>query len=121
MKVLVVNDDGINAKGINVLAEALRKNHEVFVLAPHVNRSCSSNCIIMQTALEIEPFKDSLGNQIKNMYTTSRTAKGTEAYQLMLEKFKVAGLIDYVTMTKSLAGSIYTAYIIKDIKVELPL
>ena len=69
MKVLVVNDDGINAKGINVLAESLRKNYEVFVLAPHVNRSCSSNCIIMQTALEIEPFKDSQGNQIKNMYS----------------------------------------------------
>lgn len=34
MRILIVNDDGIHAKGIIALAERLRDKHEVFVIAP---------------------------------------------------------------------------------------
>ncbi|MBO4535470.1 MAG: hypothetical protein J5755_05985, partial [Clostridia bacterium] len=34
MKILLVNDDGIAAKGIKALAEVLAPHHEVVVVAP---------------------------------------------------------------------------------------
>ena len=34
MKIMLCNDDGINAEGINVLHGLLVKKHEVFVIAP---------------------------------------------------------------------------------------
>lgn len=34
MRILIVNDDGIHAKGIIALAERLRNKHEIFVIAP---------------------------------------------------------------------------------------
>ena len=48
MKILLSNDDGIQAKGINVLAERLEKDgHEVYVIAPDSNRSAVSHHITM--------------------------------------------------------------------------
>ena len=45
MRVLVTNDDGVKARGIDVLVEALRKlaNVEVTVVAPAQNRSGTSD------------------------------------------------------------------------------
>jgi 5'-nucleotidase len=43
MKILVSNDDGYLATGINVLAEALDKIADVVVVAPDRNRSAASN------------------------------------------------------------------------------
>ena len=34
MKIMLCNDDGIHAEGINVLHDQLIKEHEVFVIAP---------------------------------------------------------------------------------------
>ena len=46
MKILLTNDDGWDAPGINVLRERLLDdNHEVFVLAPASNKSGSSQSI----------------------------------------------------------------------------
>lgn len=46
MKILLTNDDGINSRGIQKLAELLRvKGHKVFVIAPDANRSGISNAI----------------------------------------------------------------------------
>lgn len=59
-------------------------------------------------------------NQIKNIYSTSRTAKDTEAYRDMLGKFSAANLIEYTTMTKTIAGTPYTSYLIKNVRTELP-
>ena len=38
MKILIVNDDGVSAKGINVLARMLSNAHEVTVVAPMVEQ-----------------------------------------------------------------------------------
>lgn len=43
MKLLLTNDDGIDAEGIKVLAEVLSADNEVFVVAPDVNNSAASN------------------------------------------------------------------------------
>ncbi len=45
MKILVTNDDGIDAEGLVVLARELRKEHEVWVLAPDRERSGASHSV----------------------------------------------------------------------------
>ena len=45
MRILVVNDDGINAKGIHILAEAAKEFGEVWVVAPDKQCSAMSQCI----------------------------------------------------------------------------
>jgi 5'-nucleotidase len=48
MNILLTNDDGIEAKGLNVLAERFEKaGHSVYVIAPDSNRSAVSHHITM--------------------------------------------------------------------------
>lgn len=48
MNILISNDDGINAKGIQALIKRLKKdNHDVYVIAPDSNRSAVSNHLTM--------------------------------------------------------------------------
>jgi 5'-nucleotidase len=53
MKILVSNDDGYLATGINVLADALADIAEVVVVAPDRNRSAASNSLTLQDPLRI--------------------------------------------------------------------
>jgi 5'-nucleotidase len=53
MKILVSNDDGYLATGINVLAEALEKIADVVVVAPDRNRSAASNSLTLHDPLRI--------------------------------------------------------------------
>lgn len=46
MKLLITNDDGIDADGIRDLTRDLSADNEVFVVAPDVNNSAVSNRII---------------------------------------------------------------------------
>ena len=45
MKILITNDDGIQAEGINALYEALKDRHECFVIAPDSERSACSHSL----------------------------------------------------------------------------
>ena len=45
MRILVSNDDGFHAEGIQVLATELRKIAEVIVVAPDRNRSAASRSL----------------------------------------------------------------------------
>lgn len=45
MRILVTNDDGIDAVGINVLANALCKDNHVTMIAPDTERSASSHSL----------------------------------------------------------------------------
>lgn len=45
MRILLANDDGIDAKGIAALVNILKKDHEVYVAAPHRQRSGYSHSI----------------------------------------------------------------------------
>ncbi|AXF76714.1 5'/3'-nucleotidase SurE [Erwinia tracheiphila] len=51
MRILLSNDDGIHAPGIQILAEALREFAEVQVVAPDRNRSGASNSLTLETPL----------------------------------------------------------------------
>ncbi|MBL1212104.1 MAG: 5'/3'-nucleotidase SurE [Ignavibacteriae bacterium] len=53
MKILVSNDDGIDAPGIHALAEALKKIGEVIVVAPRTEQSAVGHKITMQNPLRV--------------------------------------------------------------------
>lgn len=53
MKILVSNDDGYLATGINVLADALSAIADVVVVAPDRNRSAASNSLTLSDPLRI--------------------------------------------------------------------
>ncbi len=52
MNILVVNDDGINADGLHVLANALCKYGDVYVCAPDRGRSAASHSIDLVNPIE---------------------------------------------------------------------
>jgi len=51
MKILVTNDDGFTSEGIQTLASVLRTRHEVWVVAPSINRSGVSHGLTMDEPL----------------------------------------------------------------------
>ena len=53
MRILVSNDDGYLATGINVLTEALEKVADVVVVAPDRNRSAASNSLTVHSPLRV--------------------------------------------------------------------
>ncbi|OJF77596.1 MAG: hypothetical protein BKP49_01030 [Treponema sp. CETP13] len=51
MRILVVNDDGINEEGVQILLDVLKERHDVWAIAPDKNRSGVSNGITMKNPL----------------------------------------------------------------------
>ncbi|MEQ8207970.1 MAG: 5'/3'-nucleotidase SurE [Woeseia sp.] len=58
MKILVSNDDGYLATGINTLAEALADIGEVVVVAPDRNHSGASNSLTLHSPLRIHKVRE---------------------------------------------------------------
>lgn len=52
MKILISNDDGYLAEGIQVLAKYLSIDHQVVVVAPNENKSASSSSLTLNRALK---------------------------------------------------------------------
>jgi 5'-nucleotidase len=50
-RILVTNDDGINAAGLNILAHTLSEVAEVYVVAPELERSAMGHAITMHKPL----------------------------------------------------------------------
>lgn len=63
MNILLANDDGFEAKGINTLYKVLSKKHKVFMVAPDSNRSAVSHHYSMFKTQVIK-------NAGKNIWTT---------------------------------------------------
>jgi len=57
MRLLITNDDGINAKGIYALAKELEKNHEVIIVAPANERSACGHSITLSRPLIVKEVK----------------------------------------------------------------
>ncbi|MFV0517290.1 MAG: 5'/3'-nucleotidase SurE [Aminipila sp.] len=60
MNILVANDDGIKARGIYELVKVLSKEADIYVCAPHVERSAAGHSITVRTGLEAKevPFEN---------------------------------------------------------------
>lgn len=54
MNILIVNDDGINSKGLHILARALMPHGKVYVSAPANEQSAKSHAITIGPTIEIK-------------------------------------------------------------------
>lgn len=58
MNILLTNDDGIHAQGINVLYKCLSRKHSVYIVAPDKEKSGCSSAITMKEELKIETLSE---------------------------------------------------------------
>jgi len=59
VRVLVSNDDGVDAPGIRILAEGLRgAGHQVWVVAPDRDRSGASNSLTLDLPIRIRQLDE---------------------------------------------------------------
>ena len=58
MRILLSNDDGIHAPGIQTLAKHLREFADVQVVAPDRNRSGASNSLTLESSLRTFTFEN---------------------------------------------------------------
>jgi 5'-nucleotidase len=58
MRILVSNDDGINSRGIRLLAAELRKLGEVTVVAPDTERSAVGHAITLSDPLRVKEVRE---------------------------------------------------------------
>jgi len=59
LRLLISNDDGVHAKGINVLADELKKIAKVTVVAPDRERSAAAHSLTLHHPLRVEKVKTS--------------------------------------------------------------
>jgi 5'-nucleotidase len=57
MRVLLTNDDGIFAKGIEALYQALKHEHEVTIVAPETEQSAVGHAITFLNPLRVSPVR----------------------------------------------------------------
>ena len=60
MKILISNDDGIEAQGVKTLTEYLSKDHEVIVVAPSENKSAASSSLTLNRPLKPVKIADNI-------------------------------------------------------------
>lgn len=58
MKILVSNDDGVNAPGIKVLAKALGNVGDISVVAPDRDRSAASHSLTLESPLRVHALEN---------------------------------------------------------------
>lgn len=54
MRLLLTNDDGYGSEGIDALADALGRDHEVWIVAPDSERSGTSHALTLKSASKIK-------------------------------------------------------------------
>ena len=70
-RILVTNDDGIAARGIQCLAESMTDFGDVYVIAPDSPQSGMSHAVTFSRILRLSPFE--FGSGIKKAYACSGT------------------------------------------------
>ncbi|MBU3090908.1 5'/3'-nucleotidase SurE [Clostridium sp. CM028] len=73
MRLLLTNDDGINAKGLYALAKELEKNHEVIIVAPYNEKSACGHSITLTRPLIVRETK------IEGLKSKAYSVDGTPA------------------------------------------
>ena len=57
MKILLSNDDGYYASGIQALIVELEKNHDIYVAAPAINHSAGSSALSVRKDINVDEVK----------------------------------------------------------------
>ncbi|MCF0149300.1 MAG: 5'/3'-nucleotidase SurE [Clostridium sp.] len=77
MKILITNDDGIDARGILALAKEISRKHEVTVVAPREQKSASSHSISIHNPIKIR--EENLDENFKAYSLVGTPADCTQA------------------------------------------
>jgi 5'-nucleotidase len=56
--ILLTNDDGYDAKGLQSLYKELKNEHDVFVVAPHTQQSGASHSLTLRKPIRLEKLHD---------------------------------------------------------------
>ena len=75
MKILLTNDDGYEAQGINILAKLLKKYGDIYIVAPKNVMSAKSVSIVLDRPIEVKKIN-------KYLYVTDGTPADCVAYGL---------------------------------------
>ena len=99
MKILLTNDDGIDAPGLWAAANALRQTGEVFVVAPHKEQSGVGAALTLRspvrvTAAAVEPRLSGDGNGLHPV--TAYSVEGTPGDSCILALERLVGRVDLV-------------------------
>lgn len=84
MRILVANDDGIQAAGIKALVESLSQEHEVHVVAPTKERSAMGHALTLHRPLRVEKLPENYFKNVKHSYTIDGTP--TDCIKIALNK-----------------------------------
>jgi 5'-nucleotidase len=73
VRILLSNDDGINAPGLNILATRLAENaaHDVYIVAPDRQRSATGHSLTLHKPLRVERIE--VDPKIKGAWSTTGT------------------------------------------------
>lgn len=108
MRILVSNDDGINARGIRVLAHRLaqEKDFEVYVCAPDRERSATGHALTLHKPLRVEEVD--LGSQVKGAWLTTGTPSDCVKFAVgcLLKDIKFDFVISGINSGANLGGEI---------------
>ncbi len=69
MKILVSNDDGVNAQGLHCLSEAMCSLGNVVIVAPDRNRSGASNSLTLENPIRVETLEEGKRYSVKGTPT----------------------------------------------------
>jgi 5'-nucleotidase len=67
MRILISNDDGIQANGIHALAKALSQHHEVYVVAPEKEQSAQGHALTLHHPLRAVDFTKQFNKEGANV------------------------------------------------------
>lgn len=90
MKVLLVNDDGIHAEGIRLLAKELEKKYELVIVAPEEQKSAQSQAITIHNTLTVKEVK------LDGIKSKAYSVSGTPADCVRLGMNKLVNDVDIV-------------------------
>ena len=68
--ILITNDDGINARGVFYLAEAVKEMGEVYIVAPDAAQSGQSSAMSMKTPLRVTEYPERDGIKVYSVNGT---------------------------------------------------
>jgi 5'-nucleotidase len=54
MKILITNDDGVDSPGLYALAKEFERDNEVFIVAPHAQRSAAGHSITINRPIIVK-------------------------------------------------------------------
>ena len=107
MNILVVNDDGYQAEGIQILVESLKGYGNIYVMSPETQQSGASHCITLHTYVRIHE-RSNFGDDVK-AWSIEGTPADCVIFALKYLKLDVDMVVSGINDGPNL-GTVITSY-----------